>query len=167
MADIAKIITSLTDDERDQLVATLMARNVALMQKGDGVAPAVKELKRKLDVAGIRYLERAKGVLIIPFGGEEGEEVIVTLFVYGRSGMRILTADLVGFDADKLPRAQALVSELNSEYRFAKFCIDDDNTIHAEADVPSCDEAGMRVLLELVTVIVDVCRDALPKLREL
>lgn len=165
--NLKELLESLSEDELRELLDHLGDADDGEPDGDAAVQEASRRFATLLDGKGVAYRMLSEGLFGIPIGDGTGDPVIAHVIVHGGGGLQIRTNDLVSFVPERRPRALEVVSELNSEYRFAKFCIDDDNTVHAEQDVPSCDDALLDLVVDLCFIVARICRDARDRLREL
>ena len=159
MTDIEKTLEGMSADDMEQL-----KREFGMV---DESGPCMSAVKGLLDSLNIKYSQLDSDCVSVAVGDGDGTTVYTRIFSLEHGGIHLSTRDLVSFAHERRPRALELACELNSRYRFAKFCVDDDDTMHAEMDLPGYDEANLAVLKEFLASMVRVCFDALPEILKL
>lgn len=163
MTDIEKTLEGMSADEIEELMEQLKREFGMVDESG----PCMSAVKGLLDSLNIKYSQLDSDCVSVAVGDGDGTTVYTRIFSLERGGIHLSTRDLVSFAHERRPRALELACELNSRYRFAKFCVDDDDTMHAEMDLPGYDEANLAVLKEFLASMVRVCFDALPEILKL
>lgn len=163
MADkITEMLESLDGDELRGLLEALASEKEKDLV--DEASEAVRAVKGLLDDCGVKYSTSLPDCVAVGVEGDGGNRVTTKIICLHDGGMHLRSNDLVSFGPEARPKACELACELNAVYRFVKFCIDDDDTMHAELDLPGHDTASMGVLLRYLTAMTQICFDALPRL---
>lgn len=133
--------------------------------------PPAKQFVNLLEKNEIRYqyegtTKSGKDVLVIRFGGNNMDTISVNFF-FSSDGE---DAAIRIFNIAKIPEVKIdaiypTLNELNSRYRFAKFCLDsDDSTLQLEMDTAFRAFSAGDVCYELMLRAVNICDEAYPDL---
>ena len=116
-----------------------------------------------LDRDGLKYSITSQGNISLCFTRDHKDDITVYVGVSDDYDIQMRTSDLVKFPPRQQNLALQVMSDLNTKYRYAKFCMDDDNTIHAEADLPGRQDGGdcFAVLAQFVRRIEIISREAM------
>ena len=116
-----------------------------------------------LDRDGLKYSITSQGNISLCFTRDHKDDITVYVAVHDDYDIHMRTSDLVEFRPRQQDLALQVMSDLNTKYRYAKFCMDDDNTIHAEADLPGRKDGGdcFAVLAQFVRRIEIISREAM------
>lgn len=163
-ADVAEALESLSPEEIEFLIDQMDGE---LLFADDRSDPGILAVKGLLDSFGIKYAQLDTDCVSVAVGDGEGTMVYTRIISLQSGGIHLVTRDLVLFEHERRLDALELASTLNSRYRFVKFCLDDDDTMHAEMDLPGHDEANLAVLKEFLASIVRICFDAMPEILKL
>lgn len=96
---------------------------------------AVKFFTDYLDKKSTRYTFLSDNALTFSFRGENTSSIDISFF-FGESGrdVAIYSFNIAKFPEEKVAEACFMCSKLNSQYRWVKFYVDEDNELTAEAD---------------------------------
>lgn len=125
----------------------------------DEALVATERIRAGLDALGVPFLPGARATHTVAVVSD-GEPVPIHIFADTGAGIAVRSDDLLSFPDDERSQALELTATLNSRYRFARFCLDDDNTVHVEMDLPLCDEASCQVLCACMVPLMQVCLEA-------
>ena len=178
--EIVSQVLSLSPDELDTLLGRLSDdEKQALLEMieryggGSGSGSSSRDRSKAstprdeaceyLDRDGLKYSITSQGNISLCFTRDHKDDITVYVGVSDDYDIQMRTSDLVKFPPRQQNLALQVMSDLNTKYRYAKFCMDDDNTIHAEADLPGRQDGGdcFAVLAQFVRRIEIISREAM------
>ena len=122
--------------------------------------------KAHLDEKGIKYTyfepeENRAEAIRISFSGENTDSIAVTFFFdKDASSINVKSFSIAKIPTEKIIDIYVVLNELNNEYRWVKFYVDDDNevTVSGDAitDVATAGEECEEILFRYVKIIDEV-----------
>lgn len=134
-----------------------------------------QEFLKALDAEKIKY--RYMGVdeddreeVTVGYTGDYCDDIFINIFFSPKlTSVSMRFWNIVDFDKADYADALELVNELNADYKFVKFVVDDwDWSIGAELDIPIREgEESAQIALDALYYIVQIADEAYPDLEEL
>lgn len=118
---------------------------------------------RKMDAKGIRYEDRDEFVVKITYSGDNLQSIPVFVF-FDKDGdpmVQVKCWNIANFKGKEQKGINAC-NQLNAEYRWVKFYLDDDADIVASIDAYIDEETGGDECIKLVNRVVNITDDAYP-----
>ena len=124
------------------------------------------EFMRAMDRKGIKYTDEDVFRVRVSYSGDNVDTIAVkVIFDEDGDGLVALRCWSLGKVPDNKRSAMVVVcNNLNKEYRWVKFYIDDDNDITAALDAVIDISTVGEVCIHLVNRMVGICDEAYPKL---
>lgn len=107
-----------------------------------------------------------RDTLSVGIGGKNMSGVTIRFFFdTDCHGASLRVFDILKFTDEQRPKILETINNLNQEYRFAKFCAqDDDNTVQMEMDLIFRENDVAEICEEAMVRAYQICDDAYPTL---
>ena len=120
-------------------------------------------VKKYLDEKGIKYKEEENGLLTIYYSAENLNDIKVMIHVDPDEGKAEFVCYSIGRFADDLfAKGLMACNACNSQYRWVKFYLDDDNDVTVRADAILDESTCGAECLEMVRRMVGIVDEAYP-----
>ena len=121
---------------------------------------SLKMAQAYFESKGIRSagVDEERNILQVKFGGDNTNITILLCFTADGGYVTFKSFNLCKFSPDKLPQMYKACSELNRDYKWVKFYVDEsDNTVTAQDDaiiqLDSCGEECYELVGRMVTIV--------------
>lgn len=128
---------------------------------------STRQFVQTLDAKCIKYTigsptDSGQDTMTVSFQGDNMTTICCHfLFDTNDHGVAVRVYDVVKCPQEKLPAMIVTINALNSQYRFAKFCINaDDFTVQAEMDAVFRDHDVGEIVHELMARMIIICDEA-------
>lgn len=118
-----------------------------------------------LDEKGIKYTIMEKGAVRIGFSGDNMDSIRQYLF-FDEDGEPLLQTrcwDIAKFKESKRADGNMLCNDLNREYRWVRFTIDDDGDVNVVADCYMTADSAGPITFNIVNRMVNIIDDVYPR----
>ena len=120
---------------------------------------------RELNFEHVDELENP--MIVLGFGGDEfsfDELAVHIVFDLDGESAQFVTSPLANVSVEKAARVLLTLNECNSEYRWAKFHLDEDSDVVANADVIFDEQNCADFCIEMIMRTVQIVDEAYPKI---
>ena len=116
-------------------------------------------VKNHFDQKGLKYRDSDRGFLTVGFSGKNTNEISIIIdFDDDGDGKAAFICFSIGkFEQEQYAKGLVACNTCNSQYRWVKFCIDDDNRIVVRSDAildeNNCGEECLEIVMRMVGII--------------
>lgn len=130
---------------------------------------ACENVKSYLEEKGVKYDyfeagEKNDEAIKVTYGCDNADSVSVLVF-FDESGdsVNVKSFSIAKVPGNKLMEMYTLINELNSEYRWVKFYVDNDNEITASGDAIIGDDTAGAECLEIILRYINIIDEVYPR----
>ena len=114
---------------------------------------------RYMDEKGVKYQTLSGGQIRITYNADNMKTIPIIVFFddEGKGLVEFICFQIASFNGDKFDKGLRVCNDLNSKYRWVKFCIDKDNDVlckmDAMLDINTAGEECMSLVRRMVGII--------------